>query len=176
MTSDRVCRGRTRCPDHGGFTDLDLLPRAGRGFGEDTVLGTAVARRTGAGFAADAVVRHRWVPSDYQGYLDAHARLQAMPALLRLVPELRQRCYLGVFRNRRSATCDLALAGLALAGFSGRKRYAAAALPWLVMLSQSAAERWGRPRPVRMAQEAVADVVATGALVTGSIRSGTPVL
>jgi len=158
----------------GGFVVLDLLAHAGRGFGEDTVFGATVARLAGAEFASRAIVRHRWVPSDYRGYLDVHARLEGMPALLRVVPELRDRCYLGVFRNRRSASCDLAVAGIALAGLRGRKRYAVAAVPWLVMLSQAAAQRWGRPHPVRMAQEAAADLVASAALARGSIRARTP--
>lgn len=160
----------------GGYAVLDLLPHAGRGFGEDTVLGATVARLAGSSFAATAVVRHRWVPSDFRGYLDVHARLSGMPALLAFVPELRDRCYLGVFRNRRSAACDLAIAGLAVAALRGRKRYAVAAAPWLMMLSQAAAQRWGRPRPVRMAQEATADLVATAALTKGSIQSRTPLL
>jgi hypothetical protein len=42
------------------------------------------------------------------------------------------------------------------------------------MLSKSAQQRWGRPHPVRMAQEAAADVVATAALVKGSILARTP--
>jgi glycosyltransferase involved in cell wall biosynthesis len=160
----------------GGFAVLDLLPRSGRGFGEDTVLGASAARLGGSGFASTAVVRHRWVPSDYLGYLDVHARLSGMPALLARVPELRRRCYLGMFRNRRSAACDLAVAGLTVAALRGRKRYAMLSLPWLVVLSHAAQQRWGRPLPVRMAQEGVADLVATAALTKGSIRTGTPLL
>jgi hypothetical protein len=116
------------------------------------------------------------VPSDYRGYLEVHARLAGMPALLQLVPELRQRCYLGVFRNRRSAACNVAVAGIAMAALRGRRRYAVAAVPWLAILSQAAAQRWGRPQPVRMVQEGVADLVASAALVKGSIRARTPLL
>jgi glycosyltransferase involved in cell wall biosynthesis len=160
----------------GGFPVLDLLRRAGRGFGEDTVLGAAAARLAGGRFAPAAVVRHRWVPGDFLGYLETNRRLAGMPALLREVPELRSRCYLGWFRNRRSAECDLAVAALVLAVCRRRPSYAVAALPWLRTLSAAAAGRWGRPRGVRIAQEATADLVALSALAKGSAAAGTLLL
>ncbi len=157
----------------GGFPVLDLLPHAGRGFGEDTVFGAAAARLVGATWTPDAVVAHRWIRSDYLGYLDTKRRIEGLPALVQQVPELRSQCYLGRFRNKRSAECDLAVAGLALALVRRRPVYLLAALPWLRTLSAAATERWGRPQPVRMAQEGLADLVALGALIRGSATTGT---
>lgn len=160
----------------GGFPVLDLLPAAGRGFGEDTVLGAAAARLAGATWAPAAVVRHRWIRSDYRGYLDTRRRLAGMPALLREVPELRSQCFLGSFLNRRSAECDLAVLGLLLATSRRRPAYALVAAPWLRTLATAAAARWGRARAARMAQEGVADLVAMGALARGSISARSVVL
>jgi hypothetical protein len=121
-------------------------------------------------------VRHRWIHSDYAGYLETQRRLAGLPSLLREVPELRAACYLGWFRNRRSAQCDVAIAGLAVAVTRRKPAYVLAALPWLRSLSAAAGLRWGRPQGVRIGQEAVADLIASAALAKGSAASGTLLL
>jgi glycosyltransferase involved in cell wall biosynthesis len=160
----------------GGFPVLDLLASKGRGFGEDAALGVAAARIAGGRWAPSAVVRHRWLPGDFRTYLDGMRRLEAMPALIRRLPELRQHCYARLFRNRRSAACDAAVVAIVTAAVVRRASPLLAAVPWLVLTTSAARWRWGRPLPVRAAQEATADLVGLAALVSGSVRARTPLL
>jgi glycosyltransferase involved in cell wall biosynthesis len=161
----------------GGFPVLDLLPEgSGRGFGEDAVMGTAAARLTGGFWAPGAVVRHRWIRGDYRSHLDGMRRLEAMPALVALVPEYRDYCYFRWFRSRRSAACDVAVVGLAAGAVSRRTWPLVFVVPWAAMVTRSARWRWGRPVPVRAAQEAVADLVGLAAQARGSAKSRTLLL
>jgi hypothetical protein len=160
----------------GGFPVLDLLADEGRGFGEDTALGAAAARVAGGYWAPRALVHHRWLPGSYRTHLDVMRRLEAMPALVAHVPELRSAGYLKIFRSRRAAACDTALVGVAVTIVTRRRTPLLAAAPWLAFLARAARGRWGRPLPVRMAQEAAADLVGAAALVKGTLRSRTPLL
>jgi hypothetical protein len=162
--------------DVGGFPVLDLLADEGRGFGEDTALGAAAARAAGGFWAPRALVHHRWLSGSYRTHLDVMRRLEAMPALVAQVPELRSAGYLKIFRSRRAAACDAAIAGAVAAVVTRRGVPLLAAAPWLAFLARSARGRWGRPLPVRMAQEATADLVAAAAVAKGSIKSRTPLL
>lgn len=157
----------------GGFPVLDLVANGGRGFGEDAALGAAAERAAGGFWAPRALVRHRWLPGDYRSHLDAMRRLEAMPALVALVPQTREHAFLRVFRSRRSAACDIAIAGAVAAVVTRRGVPLLAAVPWLAFLIRAARWRWGRAMPIRVAQEATADLVAAGALVKGSIKSHT---
>jgi glycosyltransferase involved in cell wall biosynthesis len=160
----------------GGFPVLELLTRGGRGFGEDSLLGATAARRVGGVWTPDAVVQHRWLRGDYAGYLDAMRRLEAMPALVDVIPELRQRCYARWFRNRRSAACVLAIGATVAAMTTRRSLPLAAAAPWLIVVARVGRERWGRPVAVRAAQEAAADLIGLRACLKGSMKSGTLLL
>jgi glycosyltransferase involved in cell wall biosynthesis len=160
----------------GGFPTLDLIGPGGRGFGEDAVLGANAARITGGFWAPNAVVRHRWVVGDYRSHLDAMRRHEAMPELVKLVPELRDYCYHHWFRSRRSAACDVAVLGIATAAVVRRKRPLLAAVPWAVVVVRAARHRWGRNLAFRAAQEATADLVGLAAQLKGSAKSGTVLL
>lgn len=156
----------------GGFP---VLAQGPRGFGEDVALGHRAAERSGVRFCADAVVEHRWLAATYRQHLDGRRRLAGFPALTRQLPTLRARLLLRLFLSRRSAACDVAAVGL-LGAAAGRRGWLLAALPWLLLVLQEAGRRPGRPLPVRMAQVALADAVATASLLEGSVRTRTPVL
>lgn len=160
----------------GGFPVLDLLPAAGRGFGEDAVLGAAAERLAGGYWAPRALVDHRWLPGTFRTHLDGMRRLTGMPALIRLMPQSRDRAFARYFRSRRSAAFDAAVVGAAVAVASRRGVPLLAALPWLRIVTRSARTRWGRPLPVRMAQEATADLVGAAALAKGSAKARTLLL
>jgi hypothetical protein len=152
----------------GGFPVLDLLGAGGRGFGEDVLLGASVARRLPSVFVHDAVVRHRWVPSDFRGHLASRWRLAGFPALLAEVPELRESLWRRPFLTRRTAAVDAGLVSVGL-----RKPWGAA--PWAALALRDARSLPG-PVGTRLAQVLVADLVGTAALATGSVRSGRWVL
>lgn len=152
--------------DAGGFADLHLLDRAGRGFGEDAELGSLLAHGRAA-FCPDALVRHRWVPATYRDHLAGRARLAGFPALD--VPEVRSRLVAGVGLSRRTLVTDLGLAGVLATAATPLGLVAVA--PWARRVWTEAAGRPGRPRGVRAAQLAVADVVGAAALVRGSVRA-----
>ena len=156
----------------GGFADLGLLGEGSRGFGEDAELGARIARAEGAAFAGAATVRHRWVSGDYRDHLRGRARLEGFPGLARHVPELP--LLGGVALSRRTVITDVGVLGLAAAVLAPWT--AVAAIPWAARSWSEAADRPGRPRAVRAAQLAVADLVGAAALVRGSARARRPVL
>jgi glycosyltransferase involved in cell wall biosynthesis len=167
---------RPRFEAVGGFPVLGLLGEGGRGFGEDAVMGALAARQAGGRWAPDAVVRHRWIPGDYASHLASARRLAAFPELVDRLPELRERCFLGRFRNRRSAAFDLAVASALAAAVTRRPAALVGAAPWIRQVGAAARWRWGRPVAVRAAQEAATDVVVAGALLRGSVASRTLLL
>jgi hypothetical protein len=158
----------------GGFTTHRVVP--GRPFGEDTQLGAALARQGSARFAAAALVHHRVLPGSYRDFVEERRRLGGFPALVGEVPELRDRFPLGVFLSRRTLTVDVAVAGTLVALAARSKWPAVATLPWLQQCWRTAGGRPGRPRAVRTAQVAVADLIGLGALATGSARARRVVL
>ena len=153
----------------GGFPTLSLLGHAPRGFAEDVVFGAQVARRGGFAFAADAIVRHRWLPATYADHLRSVRRLSGFPWLAREVPEVRARLTCGVFLSRRTAAFDCAVAGVLAAYGSRRPALLAGALPWLYLGYRAARRRPGRALPVRLTQELAADMTAAASLAQGSV-------
>lgn len=167
---------RARFADVGGFPVLDLLPTAGRGFGEDVAFAAAVLPAgVRPAFAAGALVHHRWIPGTYADHLAGVRRLAGFGPLTRAVPALRAAYWHRVFLSRRSAAFDAALAGALLA--AGGRRPAAAlaggllALPWLRATLPVARDKPGRALPVRLAQLGYADLVGLLALARGSLRA-----
>lgn len=159
----------------GGFPTERLL--AGRAFGEDVVLGATIARDGGFRFAADALVHHRVMAGTYRDFLEERKRLVGFPLLMRRVPELRRRTFLGVFLSRRTAITDLGVAGVIIAIVFLALRQPlglialAALLPWRWAVWRESAHRPGRSRLIRSDQLTVADLVGLAALVTGSLRA-----
>jgi glycosyltransferase involved in cell wall biosynthesis len=153
----------------GGFPAERLL--TGRAFGEDVLLGARLARAGSVRPAPEALVHHRVIPGTYRQFLSERSRLEGFPTLTRHVPELRERFLGGVFLSRRTMLTDVGVAGLVTAAAVRHPAPALTALPWLVHSWRAAARRPGRPRPVRAAQLAVADVVGLVALVRGSVRA-----
>jgi len=154
----------------GGFPTLTVLRHSSRGFGEDVLFGAKAARHGGFAFAADAVVRHRWLPATYADHLRGVRRLRGFPWLAREVPEVRERLVCGAFVSRRSAAFDLAVAAVVAACAARRPTLTAGCLPWLFFGYRSARWRTGRMLPVRIAQELAADATAAASLVRGSVE------
>jgi glycosyltransferase involved in cell wall biosynthesis len=160
----------------GGFPVLELLRDAGRGFGEDAVLGAAVARLAGGSWAPGAVVTHRWISGRYRDHLAGVRRLEAMPDLVARVPELRARAYGHYFRNRRSAACTLAVAALVTATALRRPSPLLASAPWLALVTSAARRRPGDRLAGLVGREAAADVAGLVASIRGSVRARTLLL
>jgi hypothetical protein len=158
----------------GGFEAKRRL--SGRAFGEDVVLGAAIARTGTARYAADAVVRHRVMPGSYRDLLTERLRLRGFPELLNDVPELQSRMVSGVFLSARTRTVDLGVVGVSAAIVTRRPFPLLATVPWLLRTWRDAAGRPGRPRAVRALQLLVADLVGLGALTAGSVRSRRTIL
>lgn len=164
----------------GGFPSERLL--SGRAFGEDVLLGSALARIGGVRFAADAVVHHRVMPGTYRDFLSERRRLAGFPMLLRYVPELRRKAFLRLFLSKRTAITDLALLAVPayvvialLTSFSPLAALAGLALlPWFVALWREARGRAGRNRVIRALQLARADVTGAVALLTGTLKARRP--
>jgi glycosyltransferase involved in cell wall biosynthesis len=155
--------------------------RRGRGgdpFGEDVIFGWR-ARRAGArtGFCEQAVAYHEVFARGPRQFIAERTRLALFPALAVQVPELRNVFfYHRLFHSRRSASFDLAAAGLVLALATRRVLPLTAALPYVRLLAGSA-RRWGGRGAARVALvEAIADGVGALALVRGSVGSGSLLL
>ena len=114
----------------GGFRRLPGFA-AERPFGEDTWFAWR-ARRMGArtAFSATALVRHAVFPRSAAGYVAEQRRRGHFPALVRVVPELRDVfLYRRWFLSPQSARFDLALLALAAAAVSRRRLLLAGVLP-----------------------------------------------
>lgn len=158
----------------GGFPTYSVLAELPRGFGEDVVFGARASRARGFGWAPDAVVRHRWIPTTYTGHLDGVRRLSGFPWLAREVPEVAELLTARVFLSRRSLTFDVAVAAAVAAVASPLPWLGVGVAPWAISRLRSARGRArGRgPQVVakRFAQETAADAVGLGALLKGSVR------
>lgn len=161
----------------GGFPVDDLLPGrpAGRGFGEDVLLGHALAREVGQQWVPDAVVRHRWLPGDFRDHLGGQWRVVGFPLLVRRLPDLRDALVGRWFLTRRSATFDLAVAAAAVGGALSPWALLGLA-PWCAVAWPDARRRGRGRAPLRLAQLAIADAVTLAALVDGSVRARRVVL
>jgi hypothetical protein len=147
-------------------------------FGEDVIFGWR-ARRAGArtGFCSRALVYHDVTARRPGQFIAERERLALFPPLAARVPELRSGFfYRRYFLSRRSASFDLALAGLALALVSSRRMVLAPALPYLYLVAMQS-RRWGMRRaPLVALAEVGADAVGAVALARGSVSSRSLVL
>jgi GT2 family glycosyltransferase len=142
-------------------------------FGEDAVFGWR-ARRAGARtvFVEDALVHHAVFPRGAAGYVAERWRLRFFPALVREVPELRERLTLRYFLTENTALFDLALLGIALSLASRRRAPLLATLPYLKR-RLNWREGW-RPEVAEHNVALVAgDAVGLAALARGSVAART---
>ena len=126
-------------------------------------------------FAADALVHHAVFERGAAGFVAERLRLRWFPAIARKVPELRGSFYGRVFLSRRTAAFDLALAGATLAAARRSRLPLLAALPYARLVTRGALP-YRRRAPMVVATRTVADLVGLAALVSGSVRSRSPVL
>jgi glycosyltransferase involved in cell wall biosynthesis len=156
----------------GGFPVEELLPgrRAGRGFGEDVLLGHSVADRIGQQWVPNAIVRHRWLAGTFGSHLSGQWRVVGFPLLVRRIPALRRALFARFFLSSRSATFDLAVAAAAVGG-SVSLWALVGLLPWVVVAWPHARRRGRGRAPLRLAQLAIADAVTLAALLDGSVRA-----
>jgi hypothetical protein len=161
----------------GGFSPDRML--SGRAFGEDVLLGAAIARRGGFRFSSDALVHHRVLPGTFRDFIRERQRLAGFPLLLRRVPELRQRAFAWIFLTWRTAVTDVAVglvivhpAVWVLTSHSPWTYLAdLAVLPWLFVLWRESRGRPGRNRLVRSVQLAVGDLTGAASLLVGSVTA-----
>jgi len=151
---------------------------AGLGFGEDTVLGWAIARTGRVEFVEDMLVHHHVFPPDLRETLGRSWQMGAFPALVREVPELRRtlvrRGVLWGTRSRVPLYVTLAAILTRRAGLVG------GAATWWVLHRY---RRSVRKRGLAPLDEALAvppqlliDVVQAAALTSGSVRARTLLL
>lgn len=160
----------------GGFQDflLEGVPDQ-RPLGEDVRFAWA-ARRNGArtAFCAAALVHHAVFRGTPRTFLAEKARLVDFPALVRVVPELREHTFhRRLFLNRRTEKVDTAVVGLLAALLVRRPSPLVLALPWLADAAPRVRHRRG---PVALAVLVAGDVATLVALVRGSVRHRTPLL
>jgi hypothetical protein len=145
----------------------------GLGFGEDTLFGWAIARRSAAVYAEDMVVRHHVFPADLGETLGRSWQMGAFPALVREVPELRRTLVRhGVLFGGRSRVPLYATLAAVLAR---SPRLVVVTLAWWALHRLRYSIR-GTRLPIREQLEALpaqmlVDVVQASALVAGSARA-----
>ena len=151
---------------------------AGLGFGEDTVLGWAIARSGRAEYVDDMVVHHHVFPPDLRETLGRSWQMGAFPALVREVPELRRTLVRhGVLWGSRSRVPLYATIAALMTRRGGVVGFAAT---WWILHRY---RRSVRKRGLNCVQEVLAvppqllvDVVQAAALTTGSLRARTLLL
>lgn len=161
---------RERFVELGGFPTLQVLGRMPRGFGEDVIFGALAARQGGLAWAPNALVRHRWIATDFAGHLRGIRRLSGFPWLAREVPEVDALLSGGVFLSRRTMEFDVAVVAVLATVASRRLALLVGTVPWVRRVVPVARFRTGRPLAIRVAQEAIADAVGLVSLVEGSAR------
>jgi glycosyltransferase involved in cell wall biosynthesis len=163
----------------GGFPD-GIDPGQGKVLGEDVMFGYR-ARELGAraAFAEDALAYHAVFPRDWRAYVGERRRLRYFPALARQAPALRDSfLYHELFLSRRTARFDAALLGLAVALKARSLWPLLGAWPYLAELRRHAGRAGDSRRHVAAvaAADLTADVTGFAALLSGSLRHGSPVL
>ena len=172
-TANLACR-RADFLTLGGFGEARVL--TGRAFGEDVLLGQALASLGRSVFCPAALVEHRVLPGSYRQFLHERWRRKGFPLLVGQAPAVRSALVGGVFLSRRTMVADVGLLACAASAVRRRPWPMLLAAPWFAACWRDAAHRPGRPRPVRAAQVAVGDVVGVAGLVTGSVQARRPVL
>jgi glycosyltransferase involved in cell wall biosynthesis len=145
----------------------------GLGFGEDTLLGWAVARHAPSAYEEAMLVRHHVFPPDLRESFSRAWQCGAFPAMVREVPELRETVMRrGVLWGRRSRVPAYVTA---VAAMTGRRQLVGLALGWWVLHryrytlrhSELPAMEKLRTLPVQVAL----DAVQATAMAAGSVRA-----
>jgi hypothetical protein len=140
--------------------------------GEDTDFAWRVRRLGGrTAFASEALVHHAVFPGSIADAIaDRWHWARDMAGMARLVPELRRTAFQWrVFFNITSARFDLALAGLAIAGLTGRRSWTATGMPYIRHL-RGVSSQWGRQEAITYLLGApLVDGVTLAGLIAGSL-------
>jgi glycosyltransferase involved in cell wall biosynthesis len=144
----------------------------GLGFGEDALLGWAVARKGRVAYLPDAIVRHEVVKTSFLELVSRAWMAGAFPSLIREIPELqrtllRRRVVLG---RADARLCAYGFPLLVLGPLSPFGVVAAAS--WLISRGRRAFARDGAVRgATSLLLDLVLDVTTCAALVAGSVRA-----
>lgn len=149
-----------------------------RPFGEDVVFGwRAVRAGARATFSPGALVHHAVFRRGPGSFVAERLRERFFPALVREVPELRDHfCYRRWFLSRRSALFDLALAGVAIAYSRQSPLGLIAAIPYARLEGKRMAQHGTAGALTVAAVDLLADGAGVLALLSGSVRGGSPLL
>jgi hypothetical protein len=154
-------------------------PRArGLGFGEDTLLGWAVARAGTAAASRRAIVRHEVVRASIPELVSRAWMAGAFPVLLREVPELRRTLVHKRFVLGRPDT-RLSVYGLVLLVIGPLRPIGAlVAAGWVAARALHVMRRGGSmpDRLIGVGVQLALDVTTSVALIVGSVRARTTVL
>lgn len=161
--------------DRLGFRPDDRARRLG--FGEDTLLGWAVARAGTAAAAPEALVRHEVVRPPLADLFSRAWMAGAFPRLVREVPELRETLVTKRFVLGR-ADARLGVYGTAVALLASTPLGIAAAAWWVLARARRIRSRPGAltDRVAGLPVQLALDVTTSVALVIGSVRARTPLL
>lgn len=164
----------------GGFAGRGQAPVGphGRLVGEDALTGWSVVEGGALlVFVPGALVHHRHHPATYGQFLAEQRGRGMFPALVERSPVGRLCLWRHWFLAPRTGGFDLMVVCLVIAGLRCRpgRRWSGlvwgvGAAPWLRAAWREAGDRAGRPRPVRLAQVALADAVGLTSLARGSLR------
>ena len=163
--------------DIGGDWSQDR--RRGRAFGEDTLFGWS-ARRLGArsAFAPEALTHHAVIPGTIlDDIADRWNWARNMPAMARLVPELRETTFhRRVFFSQWSAWFDYALVGLLAGAITREARWLTAGRPYAQYLREAARQWSGREAAIHLLGAPVVDAVTLAGFLAGSVKARSLVL
>jgi glycosyltransferase involved in cell wall biosynthesis len=172
----------------GGFRDWVLHDtagdwsqnrRRGRAFGEDTLFGWS-ARRLGArsAFAPEALTYHAVIPGTvFDDMADRWNWARNMPAMARLVPELRETTFhRRVFFSQWSAWFDYALAGLLASAITRDAAWMMSGRPYARYLREASRQWSGREAAFHLLGAPLVDAVTLAGFLIGSARTRSLVL
>ena len=160
----------------GGF-EVWLRPKVGKPLAEDVWFGWRL-KRAGArsGFSSQAVVHHAVFKRSFWGFLGERRRLQYFPAMARKMPELRLTfLFRRIFLSERTASFDLAIAGLLVGAKRSRWPALIATAPYLGRLLRGARHA-DHPSLAALPVYLVADGLSLLYLLKGSISHKSLVL
>ncbi|NNC77122.1 MAG: glycosyltransferase [Woeseiaceae bacterium] len=153
-----------------GEPSRDMTPNDDRPTGGEDALMAWRVKRSGwqSTFAADALVLHEVIPIPKWHWL-YEKRMLMLPWLLREIPEIKSKFYLGCFFDRAQAGILLLLVSLSLSPLS--PYWLAGCIPYVVVRASEPSETLhGVMRVARVLFYLPRDLITFGLLMIGSLR------